>query len=301
MQSFYPERFEREMACTEADWLQRPPALSVLVRLEPHERVPASHVALDGATLARCRVTAYDRVRIHVLPDVTPATPLPALRFTARRTGATVVSKNQVVQALRQAAAHYAAPTAHVPLTDGLAVTVDGAVFALHPVLPPTAATATPLAMCVVEAGQLPQLAVTVDSDGAEDAPPPATDDDLERGWAAAGAARFGGVDAVLAKLRTHLRACLTAPGLWRSVRVRHRPLYWVVWPLGTDAARPFCVSRCQGDWCTDAAQHRRDGGPRQWQDGTGAARACRPAPRSRGFSVRRAARWHAPSAPLTV
>ena len=46
MQSFYPERFEREMACTEADWLRWLP-----------DAVGAHHWKLqDGALGLKCQV-----------------------------------------------------------------------------------------------------------------------------------------------------------------------------------------------------------------------------------------------------
>ena len=49
MQSFYPEQFERDMACTEAEWLGWLPAAIGAHRYEL--RAGSARVALDGGEL----------------------------------------------------------------------------------------------------------------------------------------------------------------------------------------------------------------------------------------------------------
>jgi len=73
--------------------------------------------------------------------------------------------------------------------------------------------------MCVVTPDQLSDLAVVANESAAAPAAPaptPTDDDEAEARWAAARAARFGGVADVIDKLSTHLRACLAAGPLWR-------------------------------------------------------------------------------------
>jgi hypothetical protein len=262
---------------TAAAWVQRPPARSVLARLVCSVHVPLGHVAVGRAARAACGLAPLARVHVRLLPGLPTAVPPPRLQWVVA--GDAAAARAHVAAALRHA--HAALPAATlVPFTDGLVcrVAAGGRVGTLRLRWPDDAQADAPR-LCAVAAAHVADLAVEVLPAGPSAVPLPhlsgpghddhddENDDDdneEERGWAVAAGARFGGVDAWLATLLGHLRACVAAPALWQYAHTRR--------PMLCSCCRGCCSCCC----CCGAHMRRLSHHAGQWQgDGDAGASPC--------------------------